>query len=51
MTRLKIAPLHPSLGAEVAGVDLSHSIDAQTREARCHRRWPSIWRSCSAIRR
>jgi len=33
MTRLKIAPLHPSLGAEVAGVDLSHSIAAPTREA------------------
>ena len=33
MTRLKIAPLHPSLGAEVAGVDLSRPIDSPTREA------------------
>ena len=36
MTRLQIAPLHPSLGAEVAGVDLSHSIDAPTRQALSH---------------
>jgi len=33
MTRLEIAPLHPSLGAEVAGVDLSRPIDPSTREA------------------
>ena len=30
---LTIRPLHPSLGAEVTGVDLSRSIDPQTREA------------------
>ena len=33
MTRLEIAPLHPSLGAEVTGVDLSRPIDPSTREA------------------
>src|SRR5437660_9183715 len=33
MTRLKITPLHPSLGAEVAGVDLTQPIDSPTREA------------------
>ena len=33
MTRLEIAPLHPSLGAEVAGIDLSRPIDPPTREA------------------
>jgi taurine dioxygenase len=33
MTALKIAPLHPSLGAEVAGVDLSRPVDAAMREA------------------
>jgi len=33
MTTLKITPLHPSLGAEVAGVDLSKPIDAPTRQA------------------
>ena len=33
MTELRIAPLHPSLGAEVAGVDLSKSIDEPTRRA------------------
>src|SRR5439155_26677626 len=32
MTTLKITPLHPSLGAEVAGVDLSKPIDAPTRQ-------------------
>ena len=32
MAPLKIAPLHPSLGAEVAGVDLSTPIDAPTRQ-------------------
>ena len=33
MTTLQIAPLHPSLGAEVAGVDLSRPIDGPTRQA------------------
>jgi taurine dioxygenase len=33
MTALTITPLHPSLGAEVAGVDLGKPIDAPTREA------------------
>ncbi len=33
MGALKIAPLHPSLGAEISGVDLSRPIDGQTREA------------------
>jgi taurine dioxygenase len=33
MGPLKIAPLHPSLGAEISGVDLSRPIDAPTREA------------------
>ena len=32
MGPLKIEPLHPSLGAEVSGVDLSGPIDATTRE-------------------
>jgi len=30
---MKITPLHPSLGAEVAGVDLGTSIDETTRQA------------------
>jgi taurine dioxygenase len=30
---LKITPLHPSLGAEVAGVDLSQPVDEPTRHA------------------
>jgi len=33
MTRLEITPLHPSLGALVAGVDLSAPLDAATRQA------------------
>jgi taurine dioxygenase len=33
MARLEITPLHPSLGALVAGVDLSASIDDTTRQA------------------
>ncbi|MGE0224139.1 MAG: TauD/TfdA dioxygenase family protein [Acetobacteraceae bacterium] len=33
MTSLSITPLHPSLGAAVAGVDLSRSIDGPTRDA------------------
>jgi len=33
MTPLKIAPLHPSLGAEIAGVDLGRPIDVATRKA------------------
>src|SRR5882724_9701013 len=30
---MKVTPLHPSLGAEVAGVDLSQPVEAPTREA------------------
>jgi taurine dioxygenase len=33
MTTLRITPLHPSLGAEVAGVDLSKRVDESTRQA------------------
>jgi taurine dioxygenase len=33
MGELQITPLHPSLGAEVAGVDLSRPIDEPTRQA------------------
>jgi len=33
MERLRISPLHPVLGAEVAGVDLSQPIDDATRQA------------------
>ncbi len=33
MAHLHITPLHPSLGAEVAGVDLSKPIDKPTRQA------------------
>jgi taurine dioxygenase len=33
MTQLQITPLHPSLGAEVRGVDLSKPIDEPTRQA------------------
>src|SRR5258706_1392176 len=33
MTAMKISPVHPALGAEVAGVDLSAPIDAPTRDA------------------
>ncbi|MGE0259053.1 MAG: TauD/TfdA dioxygenase family protein [Alphaproteobacteria bacterium] len=33
MAEITITPLHPSLGAEVAGVDLSRPIDAPTGEA------------------
>jgi taurine dioxygenase len=33
MTTLKITPLHPCLGAEVAGVDLSKPLDDETRQA------------------
>ena len=33
MTSLKITPLHPSLGAEISGIDLSRPIDAPMREA------------------
>src|SRR5213083_3435349 len=33
MAPLQITPLHPSLGAEVAGVDLSKPIDEPTRQA------------------
>src|ERR1044071_8969494 len=33
MADITITPLHPSLGAEVSGVDLSKPLDAATREA------------------
>src|SRR5512134_2596054 len=33
MTTLRITPLHPSLGAEVAGVDLGQPVDEPTRQA------------------
>jgi taurine dioxygenase len=33
ITQVQITPLHPSLGAEVAGVDLSQPIDAPSRHA------------------
>ena len=33
MADITITPLHPSLGAEISGVDLSRPIDAPTREA------------------
>jgi taurine dioxygenase len=33
MAALRITPLHPSLGAEVAGVDLAQPLDAATRDA------------------
>src|SRR5438477_12745219 len=33
MTTLKITPLHPSLGAEVSGIDLGKPIDEPTRQA------------------
>lgn len=33
MAELTVSKLHPSLGAEIAGIDLSQPIDAATREA------------------
>src|SRR5262245_5563939 len=33
MTSLKITPLHPSIGAEISGIDLSRPIDAPMRQA------------------
>jgi taurine dioxygenase len=33
MATLQVTPLHPSLGAEIAGVDLSKPIDEPTRQA------------------
>ena len=33
MASLKITPLHPSLGAEIAGLDLAAPVDAPTRQA------------------
>ena len=36
MSALKITPLHPALGAEIGGVDLSKPIDAPTRQALSH---------------
>src|SRR5438477_5022887 len=36
MATLQITPLHPSLGAEVAGVDLAKPIDEPTRQALSH---------------
>ena len=32
MAHVRISPIHPSLGAEVAGVDLSASIDEPTQD-------------------
>ena len=50
MASVKIAPIHPSLGAEMAGVDLSAPLDEPTRRA-LTRRWPITWRSCFTISR
>ncbi|HWO03678.1 MAG TPA: TauD/TfdA family dioxygenase, partial [Methylomirabilota bacterium] len=36
MAPLQINPLHPSLGAEVAGVDLAAPLDASTRDVLTH---------------
>src|SRR5213593_1109351 len=36
MPRVEIAPRHPSIGAEVTGVDLSNPIDAPTRQSLSH---------------
>ena len=36
MAPLQINPLHPSLGAEVAGVDLAAPLDAPTRDVLTH---------------
>jgi taurine dioxygenase len=36
MAQIEITRLHPSLGAEVAGVDLAKPIDASTRQALSH---------------
>ena len=36
MTALKVTPLHPTLGVEISGVDLSRPIDPSTREAMSH---------------
>jgi len=36
MARLRMTPLHPSLGVEIEGVDLSHPPDAPTRQALLH---------------
>ena len=33
MAQVQIKPLHPSLGAEIAGVDLGKPIDDTTRQA------------------
>ena len=33
MTTVKVSPIHPALGAEVAGVDLSAPLDEPTRHA------------------
>ncbi len=33
MATLSIAPLTPTIGAEIAGVDLSQALDAETRSA------------------
>ena len=33
MAALKVTPLHPALGAEIAGVDLAKPVDASTRLA------------------
>src|SRR6202521_3110141 len=36
MAQLEIKPLHPSIGAEIAGVDLSKPLDESTRQALVH---------------
>ena len=46
MTELAIRSLHPSLGAEVSGIDLSQPIDAATRDA-LSRALANIWHWCS----
>ena len=50
MADITITPLHPSIGAEVSGVDLSAPIDEATRDALAAR-WPSTWPWSSAISR
>ena len=33
MPEIAVTPLHPSLGAEISGVDLGKPLDAETRDA------------------
>src|SRR5215510_14349560 len=35
MSPLRVTPLHPSLGAEISGIDLGRPIDAGTKQALC----------------